>query len=295
MIAISLKEDEFNFLSANKHTNQLICEDFGNLSTNGHSFSPEDLLKIKNRKKIKNSKYPSKNCILLLDSSEVILNQFNCPKELSVNDFISWYNDSIFGTNTCNKFSDYHYEIERNFFLSIYIKKEKQFELNNSFLKQNLKLKAISLGIFSANYLAKTQFDADSDSGYMIWSLGKKDEILIIKNGIIECLFNAKRNSNKLDLINFIGSEKKVKETIQFLNEKMLTDLKSFDLADKIYVYQNSPSSGINKILNKKNKDSVTILNPLAKMENFNKKKVNIAESSYLAEMGYLFKSIEKT
>ena len=294
MIAISLKKDEINFLSANKHTNQLSYEDFGNLSTSGCSFSSEHLLKIKNRKKIKNSKYPSKNCILLLDSSEVILNQFNCPDELSVDDFISWYNDSIFGANLCNEFSDYHYEIEKNFFLSIYIKKEKQYELNNSFLKQNLNLKAVSLGIFSANYLAKTQFNADSDSGYMIWSLGKKDEILIIKNGIIECFFSAKRKSNKLDLINFIGSDKKVRETIQFLNEKMLTDLKSFDLADKIYIYQNSSSSGINKILNKKNKDSVTILNPLIKMENFNKKKVNMVESSYLAEMGYLFKSVEK-
>ena len=295
MIAISLKKDEFNFLSANKHTNQLACEDFGNLSTSGRLFSPEHLLKIKNRKKIKNSKYPSKNCILLLDSSEVILNQFKCPDELSVDDFISWYEDSMFGANSCNKFSGYHYEIEKNFFLSIYIKKEKQFELNNLFLKQNLNLKAISLGIFSANYLAKTQFDADSNSGYMIWSLGKKDEILIIKDGIIECLFNAKRKSNKLDLINFIGSSKKVKETIQFLNEKMATDLKSFDLADKIYIYQNSPSSGINKILNKKNKDSVTILNPLAKMENLNRKKVNMVESSYLAEMGYLFKTIDRT
>ena len=54
-------------------------------------------------------------------------------------------------------------------------------------------------------------------------------------------------------------------------------------------------SSGINKILNKKNKDSVTILNPLAKMENLNRKKVNMVESSYLAEMGYLFKTIDRT
>ena len=45
---------------------------------------------------------------------------------------------------------------------------------------------------------------------------------------------------------------------------------------------------------NKKNKDSIQILNPLIKMGNFKKNKVNIIETSYLAEMGYIFKIIDK-
>ena len=75
----------------------------------------------------------------------------------------------------------------------------------------------------------------------------------------------------------------------------MLTDLKSFDIVDKIYMYQKSPSTSINKIYNKKNRDSIIILNPLIKMENFNKKKVDVLKTSYLAEMGYLFNTLENS
>ena len=296
MIAVSLKKNEINFLSTYKQANQLNFEDYGSFAYREKNLDSKYLLKIKNRKKIKKTQYPSKNCMIFLESSEVIMNQFNCPGEISLNDFVDWHNDSMFGKNTLNSYSDYHYEIENRSFLSVYIKKEKQFELYNAFIKQNLKLRAISLSIFSADYLARTQFEADSNSGYMIWGIGKdSDEILIVKNGILKCLFNIKRNSNKLTLINFIGSKKDVQNTLKLLEEKMLTDLKSFDIVDKIYMYQKSPSLDINKIYNKKNRDSITILNPLIKMENYNKKKINILESSYLAEMGYLFKELDNS
>ena len=59
-------------------------------------------------------------------------------------------------------------------------------------------------------------------------------------------------------------------------------------------MYQKSPKLDIKKIYNKKNKDSIQILNPLVKMGNFKKNKVDIVETSYLAEMGYIFKIIDK-
>ena len=40
-------------------------------------------------------------------------------------------------------------------------------------------------------------------------------------------------------------------------------------------------------------KDSIVILNPLLKMGNIKENKINIIESSYLAEMGYVLKSVE--
>tara|TARA_Y100001970_G_scaffold219287_1_gene269039 strand:+ start:1003 stop:1893 length:891 start_codon:yes stop_codon:yes gene_type:complete len=296
MIALSLKKNEFNFLSTYKQANQLSFEDYGNFSYLENSFCSADILRVKNRKKIKKTQYPSKNCMIFLESSEVILNQFNCPSEVSVDDFIDWSNESIFGKSILNNYSDYHYEVEDKCFLSVYIKKERQFELYNIFSEQNLKLKSISLSIFSADYLARTQFDADSKSGYMIWGLGKEsDEILIIKDGLIKCLFNFKRNVKELTLINFTGCKKTVQDTIKLLQEKMMTDLKSFDITDKIYIYQKSLSSGVNKIYNKKNKDAAIVLNPIINTESFNKKKNNILESSYLAEMGYLFKTLDNS
>ena len=47
-----------------------------------------------------------------------------------------------------------------------------------------------------------------------------------------------------------------------------------------------------NQHLLKKNKDFVTVLNPLLKANFLKKSKVNQIESSYLSEMGYIFKTI---
>ena len=58
-------------------------------------------------------------------------------------------------------------------------------------------------------------------------------------------------------------------------------------------MYQKSPNLDMKKVCNKKNKDAIIILNPLLKMGNIKKSKINLIESSYLAEMGYIFKTME--
>ena len=294
MLAISLKKNEINFISVFKQTNQLNIEDYGSFKSN--EFKSDQVAKIKNRKKIKNTQNPSKKVMLFLDVKEVVINQFNYPKEISLDDFLDWYNHSMFGNNKLTDYSSYHYEMNEDKFLSIYIKKEKQFEYHNILSSQSLELKAISLGIFSADYLARSFFEADSKAGYMVWSVGKEtDEILIARDGSVQCVFTLNRNGGQLSLVDFMGCKEIVDNAINMLNDKMKDDLKSFDVVDKIYMYKKSSGSDIKKIYNKKNKESITILNPLIKMQNFNKKKMNILDSSYLAEMGYIFKTLDKS
>ena len=67
--------------------------------------------------------------------------------------------------------------------------------------------------------------------------------------------------------------------------------LKSIDIADKIYMYQKTPNTDMKKIL-KKNKDFAIVLNPLLKVNFTKKTKVDQIGSSYLSEMGYIFKTI---
>ena len=67
--------------------------------------------------------------------------------------------------------------------------------------------------------------------------------------------------------------------------------LKSMDIANKIYMYQKSPNTDMKKIL-KKNKELATILNPLLKVDFAKKHKFDQIGSSYLSEMGYIFKTI---
>ena len=157
-----------------------------------------------------------------------------------------------------------------------------------------MKLEALSLGILSSDYLARESFDAKNQKKYMIWSIGKDyDEILIVEDGLIKCLLTVTRYYKDIYIRIFIGSEEIAIECVKKLKEKMGKELKAFDLVDKIYMYQNMPGLDMKSICNKKNKDSIIILNPLIKMANIYEKKINLIESSYLSEMGYIFKTIK--
>ena len=128
----------------------------------------------------------------------------------------------------------------------------------------------------------------------MIWAIGsKEDEILVSQNGELEGLLNIKRSSNNISLINFVGSKEVAENLVSMLNGKIDKNLKDFNLTDKIYMYQKSSGLDMKKIYNKKNKDSIVVLNPLLKMGNIKQNKIKLVESSYFSEMGYVFKTLE--
>ena len=78
------------------------------------------------------------------------------------------------------------------------------------------------------------------------------------------------------------------------MNSKNFIDFESLDLVKRIFVYQEcGVSSDIKKIL-KKNKDSITVLNPLMKIDSYKKKRNDEIGLSYLSEMGYLFKLVKE-
>jgi len=59
-------------------------------------------------------------------------------------------------------------------------------------------------------------------------------------------------------------------------------------------MYQKCDSSTDMKNIVKKNKESITILNPLLKIDSYKKKRNDDIKLSFLAEMGYLFKLVKK-
>ena len=294
MIALSVKDGVLNFISVYKKSNQLNSEIYGTLKFGDEVFDDSLIKKVKKIKAIKKSNYPSKKCMLFLGTDEVFLNKFKCPHEMEPEEYLSWSNQLIFEEGDMDSYSDYHYELSCKSFLSLYIKKEKQAKFYTTCLDAGLNLKALSLGILSADYLAREKFEAKNEKSYIVWAIGKNnDEILMSQDGEIQCILKLSRKAKDISLISYVGSKEKATEIVNMLKEKVTKDLKDFKLVHKIYMYQSHPGLDMKKIYNKKNKDAIVVLNPLLKMANVKQNKVNLLDTSYLSEFGYVFKSLE--
>ena len=156
-----------------------------------------------------------------------------------------------------------------------------------------MNLKVLSLSVFSAEYMAREIFGAKDQNNYMVWAIGEVfDEIIIYQQKEFKSLIKFKRNKDTIEPLSYLGSKNCYNECINKLKSiDIFKDLKNIDFVDKIYMYQKNQNTDMKKIL-KKNKDAVIILNPLLKSKFVKKTKVDDIGSSYLSEMGYVFKTI---
>ena len=296
MLAISIKEDRIGFLSAFFSKGDYVINDFGILNLKPKEFSHEVIEKILNRKKIKNSNIVSNKCIISIGIENVYLNQIFSSDKVESDTMVNWVNDLMFGGMHSSLYNDYHYEMfENNGILSIYIEKSRQLDYLSHCKKSKLMLSGLSLDILSADYVARKMFDADQVGDYVIWALGKqKDDMLIVKNNRLAGLVSFKRSRKGFEILKKIGSQKLISKSLEKMNSKNFMDFESVDFTKKIFIYQKCfASSDLKKIL-KKNKDSITVLNPLMKIDSYKKKRSDELGLSFLSEMGYIFKIIKE-
>ena len=293
MISFSVKKNSFSHLSFHSENNNIVVNDYGFCKLKKKAFSKEDIKDTKQRKKIKKAKIVSKKCMIFLDTDDIIMNQIKYVNEINFPDLVQWQNELMFGREKIDYFNDYHYKscVDNNV-LSIYINKAKQMKYIKDFSESGMNLKVLSLGLFSAEYLARELFNAKDQKSYMIWAVGDDiDEIIIMKDGLFKSIIKFQRINKTIIPISYIGSEKYAKDCFNKIEKSFPKDLKSMDIVDKIYMYQKSPNTDMKKIL-KKNKELVTILNPLLKVDFPKKHKIDQIGSSYLSEMGYIFKTV---
>ena len=295
MIAISIKKDRVGFLSAFYSKNEIIINDFGILPLKSQNFNGEIISKILNRKKIKNSNIVSKKCVICIESDEVFLNQVFSTEQIDSKVLVQWTNNLMFGDANVGAYSDLHYNIfDKRGMLSIYLDKGLQLDYYGFCKDSGLSLSCLSVDIFSADYLAREMFEAKENGDYLIWAIGKqKDDMLIVKDNKLVSLISFKRLKSDVEVVKCIGSEKYAIDCLNKMSESSFMDLKSIDFVKKIFMYQKCHSSTDMKKVIKKNKDVVTVLNPLLKIDSFKKKRNEDINSSFLSEMGYLFKIIK--
>ena len=111
---------------------------------------------------------------------------------------------------------------------NISIDKNKQSEYYNYCKKSNLKISCLSIDIFSADYLARNMFDAESSSDYIVCGVGKnKDDMMIVQNNNFAGLVSFKRFKNSLEIIKCLGSEEYMLNCLNKISHKGFTDFKS--------------------------------------------------------------------
>tara|TARA_Y100000768_G_scaffold381297_1_gene359746 strand:- start:2862 stop:3767 length:906 start_codon:yes stop_codon:yes gene_type:complete len=296
MLAISIKEDRIGFLSAFFSKGDYVINDFGILNLKSKEFTHEVIEKILSRKKIKNSNIVSNKCVISIGIDNVYLNQILSSDKVESDTIVNWINNLIFGGTHSSMYNDYHYEMfENNGMLSIYMEKSKQLDYFSHCKKSKLVLSSLSLDILSADYIARKMFDAEEIGEYVIWAIGKqKDDMLIIKNNSLAGLVSFKRSKNGFEILKKTGSQKLIIQILEKMNSKNFMDFESADFTKKIFIYEKCyTSSNLKKIL-KKNKDSITVLNPLMKIDSYKKKRNDEIGLSFLSEMGYIFKIIKE-
>ena len=208
---------------------------------------------------------------------------------------VNWVNNLMFGGMHSNLYNDYHYEMfENNGMLSIYMEKSKQLDYFSHCKKSKLVLSGLSLDILSSDYIAREMFDAEDIGDYVIWAIGKlKDDMLIIKNNSLAGLVSFKRLKNGLKFYKNRFSKNNIKK-FRKMSSKNFMDFESLDFTKEFLFIKNAfASSDLKKIL-KKNKDSITVLNPLMKIDSYKKKRNDEIGLSFLSEMGYIFKIIKE-
>ena len=121
-----------------------------------------------------------------------------------------------------------------------------------------------------------------------------KDVITLISRKKNEPKWMLEKRLQAFEILKKIGSQKLISKSLEKMNSKNFMDFESVDFTKKIFIYQKCfASSDLKKIL-KKNKDSITVLNPLMKIDSYKKKRSDELGLSFLSEMGYIFKIIKE-
>jgi hypothetical protein len=179
--------------------------------------------------------------------------------------------------------------------MGIHIDKNLKQQVVESIDKLGFSIRAINVGIFSAQKLASFVFNARSLDNYLLvrFITSSALEILYINDGLLSVYARYNIINKKIKSLKIIGNridEQQVKLAL----DQILKGRKSISNINKAFVYQSSGHSQIIKnLINKKHKD-VILLN-LFNYENLKNNSQNIASTMdqvTFSELGQLFGGI---
>tara|TARA_B110000467_G_scaffold127951_1_gene121220 strand:+ start:172 stop:1053 length:882 start_codon:yes stop_codon:yes gene_type:complete len=179
--------------------------------------------------------------------------------------------------------------------LNIHLNKELKSRIIDSIRDVNGELRAINIGIFSAEIGARQWFHANQLQSYAIWKMGKNhvDQLLIVKGGEFQSLISFKRLKNSVKLLNVVGSSQLVNKLIKQIETWINGDLEEFIHVDRLFAYSSEMNAKDLKKLIDAKINNVTLLNLFEVLDISTEEKMNPIKGATFAEMGVGFRGID--
>ena len=290
MLGVSIYNNKVNYIRTTKLSSGDLCVthhgsyDYNNLNkTISNSF--KDIIK---KEKIINEK----SLFLILDSQFCLFNQIFCEDLNSLN-----FHSKLSGTSAVKHLDSYYYPIgsRDDQYLGVHIDKNFKEQVVESIRNLDLSVKSMGIGIFSADKLANSLFNAKSLDKYLIvrFITSSSLEVLYFNDGLLSLYgrYNIIKNSIKpLKVIGNKVEEKDVKITL----EQITKGRKSLSNVNRAFIYQSSGQSQLVKSLMNKKQKNVILLN-LFNHKNINSLNKNITTTMSqlsFSDLGVMFRGL---
>ena len=229
---------------------------------------------------------------LILDSQFCLFNQVFCEDIESLD-----FHNNLSGTLAIKHLESYYYPMgtRDDQYLGVHVDKIFKQQVTSAIDKLGLSVKSMGIGIFSAEKLASSLFEAKSLNKYLIvrFVTSSAMEVLYVNDGLFSLYGRYNIVKNGIKEIKAIGS-KTDQGDVRLTLEQILKGRKSLSHIDRAFVYQTSGQSKLVKdLINKKHKD-VVLMN-LFNHKNISSLRQNITTSMNqlsFADLGVVFGSL---
>jgi hypothetical protein len=179
--------------------------------------------------------------------------------------------------------------------LNIHLNKELKSCIIDSVQDINGELRAINIGIFSAEIGARQWFHANQFESYAVWKIGKNhiDQLLIVKGGEFQSFVTLKRLKNSVKVLNNIGSTTITTKMTQQIELWVNDDIDEFIHIERVFVYSSEINSKVLKKMMEAQIANVILLNPFEVLDISTDEKINPIKGATFAEMGVGFRGID--
>ena len=179
--------------------------------------------------------------------------------------------------------------------LNIHLNKELKSRIVDSIEDINGELRAINIGIFSAEIGARQWFHANQLESYAVWKMGKNhiDQFLVVKNGKIQSFIIFKRLKDSMKILNIIGISPLIEDLLKQIKLSIYGNVDKITSIEKVFVYSSEINTKGLKNIIQSNIENITLLNPFAVLDNSNNEKINPFKGAAYAEMGVGFRGID--